>query len=290
MAATETSSRLMPCARLWSLLLLILAGIPAGGASPAGRDAASERNETLPASLFHHLHLVTSGPAYIADFYYRLFSPRAIFRGDFWGIQGIRGDGVFLLVSTPQGSRPFDLKGAIWHFGWGKVSVGETYQEHLFSEVNWKPPYPTLTEELHVHLRSRDPLAAARWYERVFGAVREETLPEAADGPGPSPPGSAAHQYEGRAEAIVRIDKLRCVIHRTGFDLVSTRLAGGIDHLSFLTPDVKSVAARTRDAGIPTVENRYSLPDVPALMIEGPDKIILELLERPKGPGFWLDR
>lgn len=284
----------MACVRAAAIVAALAASLTASLAGVLALAASQDPElSTLPmlagreAARFHHLHLVTGSAVYIADFYARLFVPRAIVRGSFWEIEGVRGDGVFLLVSPPQGASRSGGHEAIWHFGWGKISVGETYQEHLINEVNWQPPYPQLTTDMHVHLRSRDPLAAARWYEAVLGAAREETLPAAAGGP--SPPGSAVHRDEGRAEAIVGFENMRFIIHRTGLELASSRDAGSVDHLSFLVPEAKTIAARAREAGIATVGLRYALTDVPAVMIEGPDRTILELIERPKGPAFWLD-
>jgi catechol 2,3-dioxygenase-like lactoylglutathione lyase family enzyme len=291
----------------------------ARGVSPVHGVATTAQAHAVPAlvgstreaALFHHLHLVTGQTAFFADFYARLFAPRSIVRGVFWEVEGVRGDDVFLLLSPmrPPPHRQRERATAIWHFGWGQISVGETYVQHLINEVNWKPPYNGLTAGFHVHLRSHDPVAAAAWYEAALGAIRVATLTPAEDtaasGPDaevpppnvtgeppiPSSSTSAAETESdaGPAEVIVRLGKIALVIHRTEAELLSTREAEAVDHLSFLVSDVKAVTARAREAGIPIVDQKYDLPDVPSVMIEGPDRIVLELLERPKGPGFWHD-
>lgn len=241
------------------------------------------------AAVFHHLHLVTQRPQGMADFYITLFPADAIVRGVFWETEGVRGDDAFILVSDVKSPRRYGVQSAIWHFGWGKVSVGETYVEHYVKEVNWRPPYPGLTSDLHIHLTSRDPLAAATWYETTLGAKREALIApdptRESDASPSSTSSSTSKPVEGRAEAILRLGKIRLVIHHTEKPLLPSRTVGNVDHLSFAVSDVKGITARARAAGMRILDPGYTLTNVSAVTIEGPDLIALELVDL-KGPRF----
>jgi hypothetical protein len=315
-----------------------IVAVAAGGAVSVTATALSAQAPTRPApstlsprqpASFHHLHLMAVGAdTHLVGFYERLFPPAVITRGKFWDADGIRGDGAFLLWSRASAPREYGKPTAIWHFGWGKVSLGETYAAHLLKEVNWKPPYPGLTTDLHVHLRSRDPIATAEWYELVLGAKREvlprdpavaasasasasvtsaasaaSTPPLAsssasatagesvasADTVGPRTEGAASH-IEGEAEALVRLGPVALVIHWTDQTLEPTRSVGPIDHLSFQVTHLPALTANARAWYIRVLDSQYPLTDVPTLTLEGPDRITIELLQRPKGPDFWHDR
>ena len=124
---------------------LIVAVVTAAAALLHGRaarlDARAQATLVEPAR-FHHLHLVAASPVWLADYYTRLFPPAKVTRGTFWSIDGVRGQEIYLLVSPPAQERQMSIDTAIWHFGWGSVSLGETYKRHYAREVNWKPPYP----------------------------------------------------------------------------------------------------------------------------------------------------
>lgn len=268
---------------------------PAASAAPPKPEPAPPLPPAAPlverdAAVFHHLHLVMQKPQGYADFYITLFPKAEIVRGVFWETEGVRGDDAFILVSDVKAPRRYGVQSAIWHFGWGKVSVGETYADHYVKEVNWRPPYPGLTSDLHIHLTSRDPLAAAAWYEATLGAKREAALtPDPArESDASASPGITSMPVEGLAEAIVRLGKIRLVIHRTEKPLLSSRTVGSVDHLSFAVSDVKGIATRAREAGLRILAPGYTLTDVPTVTIEGPDLIAIELLDL-KGPRFLRD-
>lgn len=226
---------------------------------------------------FHHLHLVAASPSWLADYYLRLFAPPSVTRGSFWNIHGVRGAEIYLLVSAPAAGRETSADSAIWHFGWGAVSLGETYKRHYAREVNWKPPYAALEAGFHVHVRSRDPIAAGRWYRDVLGGLLEETAP--------LDRGSAE---DDRAEALVRFHHALIVLHRWSGPLAPSDSAGTADHLAFTVRDaerVRDAARRAQSADRSPV--RDPLETTRALAIEGPDRVVIELLPADRGPAFW---
>ena len=119
----------------------------------------------LHAFAFHHLHLNDPRSSFLLEFYERLFDPATTRRLRWGGAQGLQSGPMRLLIS--HGPLVREAPTAIWHFGWGGVSLGETYLAHARREVAWEPPLPA--DLLHVHLRSVAPGVAAAWYRDVLG-------------------------------------------------------------------------------------------------------------------------
>jgi catechol 2,3-dioxygenase-like lactoylglutathione lyase family enzyme len=226
--------------------------------------------------LLHHLHL--AGGSQLAGMYARLFRPDSIVRGVFWGVEGIQGRRFHLLFSPGGGGREPDAPSGIWHFGWGQVSLGESYADHYRREVNWRPPYASLEADFHIHLRSRNPRQAAEWYRDALGAVVEwQGI------------ANASNQVDAVA-ALVRFDPIVLAMHGMPADerLVPSRTGGTADHLAFLVRDPHAVKGAARPgAEVLTGNERFTLRDLPSVFIAGPDDVIVELLQAPRGPGFW---
>jgi hypothetical protein len=209
---------------------------------------------------FHHLHLNGIG---LQEFYARLFDPATTSQEPVAGYAALRSGPMLMLFGQPQ--RPTDPTpgvrrgpSAIWHFGWGSVSLGETYLQHAAREVKWEPPLPA--GQLHVHLVSRAPADAAAWYRDRLGA-RMELLAGASD-----PTRAAASRPEHRvAEALVYFGEFALSLYRTNEQLISTR-GQGVDHIAFMAPG--AVFGETAPS-----------------MIEGPDHIAIELIgASPRAP------
>lgn len=251
------------------------------GLQLAGRPTSA--NQELGRAVFHHFHLVQQSASGLVDYYERLFAPGSVKRGRFWGIDGLRDDAVLLLVSPPVQERASDLSTTVWHFGWGKTSPGETYAYHLANEVNWRPPYATLSAQLHFHLQSRNAEAAARWYREVLGAIVEHDI-------GPADMPQPASRPASTVEALVRFGGIVLLIQETDQEISSTRDGGRVDHLAFQVESLEPALDRARAFGSSSVEPHYRLEGVSSAMVSGPDGIVLELLERPKSPAFWHER
>jgi hypothetical protein len=202
---------------------------------------------------FHHLHL--NGTA-LQEFYTRLFDPAATSAAPVAGYAALRSGSMLMLFGEPRAvtaGTPVVAPGetAVWHFGWGSVSLGETYLQHAAREVQWEPPLPA--GQLHLHLLSRSPAEAAAWYRDRLGA-RIEVLHGAAD-----PARLPAERPEQRvAEATVYFGDFALLLYRTRETLVSTR-GKRVDHFA-----LSAAGAR--------------FGDTPAAIIEGPDKIAIEII------------
>ena len=198
----------------------------------------------------------------------------------------------------------------MWHFGWGtgtvRESLNQTYAEHYATDVNWRPPYETLVKGFHLHLRSSDPFAAGQWYADVLGGEIDQAAAQRG-----LPPRGAAKAREALPIDIttepprlaVSFGDIVLYFHQAGEPLVSTRDAGIADHLAFGVKDLPSLLLRVpRDSGSAApdtsvaapgssaAEQTFGLKDQRVVMIPGPDKVMIELVQQPKGPGFFIDR
>jgi len=181
---------------------------------------------------------------------------------------GLRSGPMLLLI----GSTSFNASEptALWHFGWGGVSLGETYLAHARREVAWEPPLPA--GQLHLHLRSVTPNAAADWYRDVLGARVEMARP-APDRRAPIPP--PEHRMP---EALVWLGDTGLLIYRTDPPLFSTR-GKRADHLALACGNLDDALVMLRRRGIqvvgePSVRGRWR-----TAMVEGPDHLAIELVE-----------
>ena len=201
---------------------------------------------------FHHLHL---NGTEMQEFYARLFDPAVTSKAPVAGYPALRSGSMLLLFGEPRApaeNTPAPAgESAIWHFGWGAVSLGETYLQHAAREVQWEPPLPA--GRLHLHLLSTSPAGAAAWYRDTLGA-RVEVLASAGD-----PARLAAARPEQRiAEAIVHFGDFALLIYRTNQRLVSTR-GKRVDHFALATPGAR-------------------FGEIAATMIEGPDQVMIEVI------------
>jgi lactoylglutathione lyase len=216
---------------------------------------------------FHHLHLNDSQWPFLLRFYEPLFDPAATTRFAAGDVDGLRSGTMLLLINRVSSARPH--ASAIWHFGWGSVSLGETYLAHASREVAWEPPLPP--HRLHLHLLSVTPSAAAAWYRNVLGARVEL-----------APPSSSARELprpEHRLpEALVWIGETGLLIYRTVPPLLSTR-GQRADHFAIACRDFDEVLTNLRERGVAVTLGTADGVDGRTAMIEGPDRIAIEIIE-----------
>lgn len=229
-----------------------------------GLAAAAWSQATAIPVTFHHLHL-TGGSVSWIRFYEGLFDPKDIERVSLWGGEALRTGNVLLLVS-PQPSPAAPQPSAIWHYGWGGVSLGETYLAHNLREVAWEPPLPA--HQFHLHLESVTPNVAAAWYRDRLGAHVEFAAEVE----------RAADRDLRRPMALARIGTVSMLIYRSDQPLASTR-GKQADHLAFRVPDLSALLARFAAADVTVLEPPHALGNDRAAMVEGPDRVAIELVE-----------
>ena len=124
----------------------------------------------------------------------------------------------------------------------------------------------------HIHLRTKDPMGMAQYFEKMFDAKILETI-----------------QSDGQPRIDLDIDGLMVFIARAPVD---TEIAAspvdpylGLDHFGFRVDNVDDIVAdlKARGADI-AVEPRTIRPNVRIAFVRAPDNIRIELLQRD-GPG-----
>lgn len=254
---------------------------------------------------FHHVHLNSSDPTKAIDFYTRTFDVTK--KASVAGIDGVQSENMYLLFDRLRKPAAASRDSAIWHFGWGSTDMEADYQKHLANGVTFQTPITKLgsgtlfaymkgpdgalveinTSQtrafIHVHLYSDAPLCAADWYRKHLGAVSRSQ----AQRTGPCEvPFAAPSEPLGviRSPATsVRFGDISLIIYprqRPG-PLVSTR-GQVVDHIAVSFPDVPAALERLRKAGVKVLEevHRFGKENSRAAMIEGPDSIAIELVER----------
>lgn len=219
--------------------------------------------------VFHHIHVNDASPQYLFTYYERLFRSDTTRRVRFGPVEGVQSGGVFLLVNRVPRMPPED--GAVWHFGWGDLSLGEGYDGHRLRE-EWDPPLESLAKGLHLHLESEDPVRAAEWYRDHLGA-RIDTAPDN----GAVQPINPVFR---RPVALVRLDGIEMAIYRAT-DPVPSSSGRRVDHIAFKIEDLDAARAIITERGLRVIGSGR-LDAMDTLMIEGPDRLAIELVAPPK--------
>ena len=271
----------------------------------AWSTVADEIQEAPAPIAFHHVHLNSVDPQAAIKFYTKTFDvtkPVTLA-----GLDGVQSEKMYLLfdkVAKPPATTP---DSAIWHFGWGSTAMESDYQKHLDSGVTFQTPMTRLGSGLlfaymkapdgalveintsntrafiHVHLYSDAPLCAADWYVKHLGATARNAAPRT----GPCEvPFAAPSQPLGvirSPAATVRFGDVSLIIYprqRPGA-LVSPR-RHVVDHIALSVADLRATLDRLRQEGVKVFEepHRFGKSEARAAMIEGPDAIAIELIER----------
>jgi catechol 2,3-dioxygenase-like lactoylglutathione lyase family enzyme len=270
------------CRVLLGLIIAIglpLRSVPAAPLSPNARNApyapspqalqAPPALEAPPGLSFHHLHLNDPQWPFLLDFYERLFDPSATARFSAGSVDGLRSGSMLMLINRASYARPH--ASAIWHFGWGTVSLGESYLAHAGREVAWEPPLPP--NLLHLHLLSVTPAAAAAWYRDVLGARVEFAVVPSSPSARDLPP------FEHRLpEALVWVGDTGLLIYRAAPPLLSTR-GQRADHFAIVSRDFERVVSDLRARGVEVMVGPSQGIDGRTAMIDGPDQIAIEIVE-----------
>ena len=124
----------------------------------------------------------------------------------------------------------------------------------------------------HVHIKSKDPRASARWWAGMFGAA---ILPEI--------------EFGSMLFAPVELDGIQITITRPD-PAEGTRDAPGIpyfglEHIGLVTKDLDGDLARFAAQGLEIYERRPGAGGYEIAFVATPDGVCLELLQMPKDAG-----
>ena len=120
----------------------------------------------------------------------------------------------------------------------------------------------------HVHLRSPDPEATARYYEGMFGAEIIKSI-----------------QSDGRERVDMSLGGVIMFIAKVDPDAaLSEKPAGsyvGLDHLGLRVRDIDRVCDELKAKGAEfTVEPKTIRPGVRIAFVRGPQNVLIEILDR----------
>ena len=283
--------------------------------SIAGAAACCCAQETQPAAHFHHVHLNATDPAAAIEFYSTKFdSEKARFAGL---MDAVWAQKSWLLFTKVAAAPQSEITSTIWHIGWGAENMKETYQKQLDSGTTFATPITDISDigggtaqgvffyayvdgpdhqliELntanhhnfgHIHLLSKDPIAAGEWYIKEFGLVRR--------GGSPSRQPRTYRGYQIGPSMSLMMDNVNIIIFpwqyaqkewpdlwkdRTEFESTKGHVT---DHIGFGVDNLEQTLERLKKDGVTVTDPPRSVAGgkVKFAFIEGPDHIRIELVE-----------
>jgi hypothetical protein len=142
----------------------------------------------------------------------------------------------------------------------------------------------------HLHLFHENPVCAQEWYITHLGTVRP---PPRGGGPAVVPTGDCKVPYGEPSwpapvkQGFVRAPGGRTLVDDVGFFILPKQTAAPlastrgkvVDHMALSVPDLSATVARLKSAGVTFLEEIHLWGTMRAAMIEGPDRVAIELLE-----------
>lgn len=241
----------------------------------------------------HHVHLLSPDPAATVEFYAsRLPSKRT----QLLGLAGLETPRGFVLVSPAAEVKPG--KTALWHLGWGALDIRAEYIRQLDLGTPFAKPLeylvpgafvayiaapqgveveilPAKTEGfVHIHLWSLHPVVAGEWYARFLGLRPTRPLTSAPVQVGRYTFSSAAYLDAGGVSLLIapKPDEVEALAPSEG---------SAMDHLAFSVDNLDGKLLELRKSGTRILEMpREIAPGVRAAMVQGPDRMRVELIEQ----------
>lgn len=279
------------------------------GLAAFGLAALLFSQDSGPAVHWHHVHINATDPKASVNFYTSKFDcEKSSYRGK---ADAVWAQKSWLLFEKASKAPPSDIVSPIWHIGWGAEDMKATYEKQLASGTKFQTPITDISalagrapggffyayvdgpdHELielntanhhrfgHLHLLSADPVAAGDWYAKNFGLpVRKQDQKRVYEG---FPVAPAAFLQADNVSIIIypveyaRVSWPKLWNDRKEFE--STR-GRAIDHIAFSVEDLGATIARLRSANVKILEAPHDVMGVKSAMIEGPDRIAIELVE-----------
>jgi catechol 2,3-dioxygenase-like lactoylglutathione lyase family enzyme len=285
------------------LLALVAALVLATGGTEVPPSRAGTAQVPPSTVGFHHVHLNSVDPAKAIAWYTATFPVTS--KATVGGFDGLASERIYLLFTKVAAPPSAALDSAIWHFGWGSPDMPGDFARHQAGGVQFATPLSKLAGGtvfaylnapdgalveinsapsrafVHVHLYSEHPRCAADWYETHLGGVRRGTRPE---GPCQAPYAAPSEPLAviRSPAATVRFDDVNLIIYpRQRPGLLTPSPGHVVDHIALLVSDLPGTLRRLTAAGVKVLRPMYQFGIGPAALIEGPDAIAIELVERP---------
>lgn len=235
----------------------------------------------------------------------------------FAGAPALRSEDVLILFRKVRRPAAHSWNTALWHIGWNSPVVAADHQRiaaggarffrvpppsgHFISpdgvDIEIAPQSATgggstPTAFNHVHLMSAAPLCAADWYVAVLGLRRgPQTGRVGPDCHAPmAPRGDPGNQILSPSARVYAGEIMIAIHPNQGLETFSShplkrppRLVSSrghvLDRIAFVAPDLEGQARRLRALGVRIIEPARVRDGRRSLVIEGPDAIIIELMD-----------
>jgi catechol 2,3-dioxygenase-like lactoylglutathione lyase family enzyme len=275
---------------------------------------AQAQDAPRPLARFHHVHLNVVDPQASINFYTSRFAAEKM---KFAGlVDAVFAQKSWLLFTKVNQPAPSDLVSTIWHIGWGAEDMKAEYDRQLKLGTKFDTPLTDISDiggragatgmfyyayvqgpdgELieintarhhnfgHLHLFSKDPVAAAEWYEKHFGVrvgnknPKERIYRDVAIGP----------------SASLMMDNVNIIIYpiayiqktnakgwegRSDFESTKGRV---IDHIGFSVDNLEETISRLKAEGVKVTAEPRAIAGgrIKFAFVEGPDKMSIEVIE-----------
>jgi catechol 2,3-dioxygenase-like lactoylglutathione lyase family enzyme len=274
---------------------------------------------------FDHVHLNATDPAAAIAYYTAKFDCE---KAGFLQQDAVWTQKSWLLFTKATTPPKAAVTSAIWHIGWGAEDVPATYRKQLDLGTKFETPLTDISDlvgakepgvgfytyvdgpdhqliELntanhhhfgHIHMLSKDPIAAGEWYVKEFGIPRAGGSGAGAPRAGRATPSREPRMYRGfqvGPSTSLQMDNVNIIIFpmeyaktqwpelwkdRTDFE--STR--GHVtDHIGFGVDNLDETLARLKKDGVTVTDEPRSAAGgkLKFAFIEGPDRVRIELVE-----------
>src|SRR5215471_1693311 len=301
---------------MFKTLVGLIAVLATAAALGDGQQPAAAPSPPAPLAHFHHVHLNATDPAAAIDFYTAKFDcEKSRFAGKTDAVWAQRS---WLLFNKVGKAPQADITSAIWHIGWGAEDMKAAYQKQVDSGTKFATPITDISDigggnatgrfffayvdgpdhqliELntaphhhfgHIHMLSKDPVAAADWYVKELGMERRGGTRE-------------VRMYRGfqiAPNASLIMDNVNFIIFpmeyaktqwpelwkgRSDFEPTSGHVT---DHIGFSFDNLQQTLERMKADGVKLTDGPHSGPGGKYAFIEGPDRVKIELVETGSNP------
>lgn len=260
----------------------------------------------------HSVHLNSIEPDAAISYYTKTFGAE---RRTYRGSPAVWANGTYLLIDQAKAAPKAAIISGIWHIGWGGGdNMKETYRKQIEMGTRFHTPLTDLSDQCdgkggnekfffayvdgpdhalielnttpagdhkfgHVHLLSEDPVAAAEWYMRHFGlSLRSGTkLSREVRTRCGRPTGPSAALMIGQISFIIYpAANARAAFPSAWKDRTELDSSEGhvIDSFTLTVPDLKLALRNLQSGGVKVLRSSKQ-----SARIEGPDRVIIELIE-----------